>query len=63
MQYREAVLSVIAFWEKHSIDSEHGGYFTCLDAKGQVFDSDKARRFFSLFLFLSISLRDCLEVF
>ena len=33
--------NVIPFWEEHSIDREHGGYFTCLDRKGNVYDSDK----------------------
>ena len=33
--------SVIPFWEKHCIDNEHGGYFSCLDADGSVFDSEK----------------------
>jgi N-acylglucosamine 2-epimerase len=32
---------VIPFWETHSIDWEHGGYFTCLDRRGEVFDTDK----------------------
>jgi N-acylglucosamine 2-epimerase len=32
---------VIPFWEKHSIDEECGGYFTCLDRQGNVFDTDK----------------------
>jgi len=32
---------VIPFWEKHSIDRECGGYFTCLDTEGRVYDTDK----------------------
>lgn len=32
---------VIPFWERHSIDLECGGYFTCLDRDGSVFDTDK----------------------
>lgn len=40
--YKNALLdSVLPFWEKHSIDSKHGGYFTCLDRKGNVYDTDK----------------------
>jgi N-acylglucosamine 2-epimerase len=31
----------IPFWEKHSIDKECGGYFTCLTRDGSVFDTDK----------------------
>jgi N-acylglucosamine 2-epimerase len=41
-QYRGALLDdVIPFWEKHSIDHECGGYFTCLERDGTVFDTDK----------------------
>ena len=39
--YKSELLDhVIPFWEKYSIDAE-GGYFTCLDTKGNVFDQDK----------------------
>ena len=42
VQYHDALLKdVIPFWEKHSPDKEHGGYFTCLDRDGSVFDTDK----------------------
>lgn len=41
-QYRSALLEdVIPFWEKHSLDTIHGGYFTCLERDGTVFDTDK----------------------
>ncbi|WP_235298027.1 AGE family epimerase/isomerase [Portibacter marinus] len=41
-EYKHELLDqVIPFWEKHSIDHEYGGYFTCLDRYGQVFDTDK----------------------
>jgi N-acylglucosamine 2-epimerase len=41
-QYRDTLLqNVIPFWMQHSIDQEQGGYFTCLDRTGQVFDTDK----------------------
>ncbi len=33
--------SVIPFWLRHSIDKEHGGFFTCLDREGQVYDTRK----------------------
>ncbi|WP_026810379.1 AGE family epimerase/isomerase [Arenibacter latericius] len=40
--YKNTLLNdVIPFWEKHSLDLEHGGYFTCLDQTGEVFDTDK----------------------
>jgi N-acylglucosamine 2-epimerase len=41
-QYKAALLDdVIPFWERHSIDWEQGGYFTCLDRAGKVYDTDK----------------------
>lgn len=41
-QYKKALLEdVIPFWERHSIDWEQGGYFTCLDRAGKVYDTDK----------------------
>ena len=41
-QYRDALLGeVIPFWEKYSMDRECGGYFSCLDRDGTVFDTDK----------------------
>jgi len=40
--YRESLLKdVIPFWEKYSPDPEFGGYFTCLDREGKVYDEDK----------------------
>ncbi|WP_404811973.1 AGE family epimerase/isomerase [Capnocytophaga canimorsus] len=40
--YKKTLLEdVIPFWEKHSLDHEFGGYFTCLDREGNVFDTDK----------------------
>lgn len=40
--YRHALLDdVLPFWEEHSLDRECGGYFTCLDRMGNVFDTDK----------------------
>lgn len=41
-RYKDALLTdVIPFWEQHSIDWEQGGYLTCLDRTGQVYDTDK----------------------
>ncbi|NKI25815.1 AGE family epimerase/isomerase [Arenibacter sp. 6A1] len=40
--YKQTLLNdVVPFWEKHSLDQENGGYFTCLDQKGEVYDTDK----------------------
>jgi len=42
IKYRKELLeNVIPFWEKYSIDKEYGGYLTCLDRDGSVFDTDK----------------------
>jgi N-acylglucosamine 2-epimerase len=38
---RELLENVIPFWQRHSIDAKHGGYFTCLDRQGGVYDTDK----------------------
>ncbi len=32
---------VLPFWQKHSPDKEFGGYFTCLDRDGSLYDSRK----------------------
>nr|WP_293833375.1 AGE family epimerase/isomerase [uncultured Arsenicibacter sp.] len=41
-QYRDALLTdVIPFWQRHSVDTQYGGFLTCLDRQGQVFDTDK----------------------
>ncbi|MGN0211543.1 MAG: AGE family epimerase/isomerase [Muribaculaceae bacterium] len=41
-QYKSELLdSVLPFWLEKSIDQEFGGYFTCLDRKGEVYDTDK----------------------
>jgi len=40
--YRDALLEdVMPFWERHSVDWEEGGYFSCLDREGNVYDTDK----------------------
>ena len=40
--YRENLLSdVVPFWLKNSEDKKYGGYFTCLDSTGLVYDTDK----------------------
>ena len=40
--YRGELLdNVLPFWEQFSLDGECGGYFTCLDRDGRVYDTDK----------------------
>lgn len=41
-QYKQELLNkVLPFWLEKSQDKEYGGYFTCLDRQGNVFDTDK----------------------
>ena len=40
--YKEELLKhIVPFWLEKSQDNEFGGYFTCLDRKGEVYDTDK----------------------
>ena len=38
---KELLENVLPFWLENSIDKDCGGYFTCLERDGQVFDTDK----------------------
>ena len=41
-KYKQELLqNVLPFWTKNSNDKEYGGFFTCLDREGGVFDTDK----------------------
>ncbi|WP_010665284.1 AGE family epimerase/isomerase [Marinilabilia salmonicolor] len=41
-QYKNELLNnVVPFWLDKSQDQEFGGYFTCLDREGNVYDTDK----------------------
>ncbi len=41
-QYKNELLSnILPFWLEKSPDREYGGYFTCLNREGKVFDTDK----------------------
>ncbi|MBB4081086.1 N-acylglucosamine 2-epimerase [Lewinella aquimaris] len=41
-RYQQNLLDdVLPFWERHSPDPTNGGYFTCLDRRGKVYDTDK----------------------
>lgn len=41
-QYKNELLdNVLPFWLRHSQDAEYGGYLTCLERDGSVFDTDK----------------------
>ncbi len=39
--HNELLNNILPFWQTHALDREQGGYFTCLDQRGQVFDTDK----------------------
>ena len=39
--HNELYNSVLPFWLEKSQDNEYGGYFTCLNRDGSVFDTDK----------------------
>lgn len=40
--YRNELLeNVIPFWLNNSVDRDHGGFFTCLERDGKVYDTDK----------------------
>jgi N-acylglucosamine 2-epimerase len=40
--YKQELLEhILPFWMKHSRDELHGGFFTCLDQFGKVYDTDK----------------------
>ena len=40
--YKKALLEdVMPFWEKYSVDRVCGGYRTCLDRQGKIYDHDK----------------------
>ncbi len=41
-QYKDELFDkVLPFWLNNSLDKEYGGYFTCLERDGSVFDTDK----------------------
>jgi N-acylglucosamine 2-epimerase len=41
-QYKSELYdNVLPFWLEHSIDKEFGGYFSCLNRDGSVYDTDK----------------------
>jgi N-acylglucosamine 2-epimerase len=45
-QYKSELLDrVMPFWMEKSIDKEFGGYFTCLERDGEVFDTTSSSGF------------------
>jgi len=41
MYLSELTDNILPFWLQHSKDEKHGGFFTCLDRAGVVYDTDK----------------------
>jgi len=40
--YRNRLIEdTVAFWQRHGVDREHGGFFTCLDRDGSIYSTDK----------------------
>ena len=39
--HTELLDRVLPFWLRHSLDRQHGGYFTCLTREGAIYDSRK----------------------
>ncbi|MFL0095269.1 n-acyl-d-glucosamine 2-epimerase [Tenacibaculum maritimum] len=40
--YKNTLLNdILPFWEKYSLDKKNGGYFTCINTEGKVYDTDK----------------------
>jgi len=41
-QYKNELLTnILPFWLQYSKDEKHGGFFTCLDRDGSIYDTDK----------------------
>jgi N-acylglucosamine 2-epimerase len=41
--YRQGLLeNIVPFWLKHSVDTEYGGFMSCVDRDGSVVDTDKS---------------------
>lgn len=38
---RELLENIVPFWEKNSLDNDFGGFYSCLERDGTVFDTDK----------------------
>ena len=40
--YKNTLLdNILPFWAQYSVDWQEGGYFTCLDREGNIYDTDK----------------------
>ena len=39
---RSELEACVNFWLAHGMDKEHGGVYTCLDRKGEIYSTDKS---------------------
>ena len=53
--------TVVPFWLEHAIDKEFGGFFTCLDQKGELFSEDKSVWFQGRGTWIFSKLYNCYE--
>ncbi len=56
-EFKEFYLSelkndVLPFWLKHGVDRVNGGYYTCVDRKGELFNTEKSVWFQGRFLYI-----------
>lgn len=50
--YKEQLINdIFPFWLKHGADRQNGGYYTCLDRQGNLYDSTKSVWFQGRFAF------------
>ena len=60
--YRDGLLDdVLPFWLAHGVDHEHGGFFSCLDRRGAVIDTDKSVWVQGRFIWLLSTLYNTIE--
>ena len=60
--YRDGLLNdTLAFWTRHAVDREHGGFMFCLDRDGSVLDTDKGMWAHGRFTWLLATLYNTVE--
>ena len=40
--YNKELEETLSFWYNYGYDKEHGGFYTCLERNGDVYDTDKS---------------------
>ena len=60
--YRDGLLNdTLAFWTRHAVDREHGGFMFCLDRDGTLLDTDKGMWAHGRFTWLLATLYNTVE--